>query len=462
MNDLDKALADLKYSDHFTDLSNADYFVALYGNEVRYDISQGRWYIWREHFWQEDRNNTTQGLIVASVRHRFTASRNIEDKDLQKLTRKWAVASESEARLTSLRRLLMKHEGIAVAGDSWNRNTALFATMNGVVNLQTGDFLDGVPSDMINQHSPTTFDPNAQAPRFRKFLDEIFDGDSELIYWMQKALGYSLTGENSEQLLFFCHGSGSNGKSVLFSILSVIMGTYGLTVPSSTFQRNIMNTQTNDVAMMQGKRFVMAAESLAATKMDEQKLKKISGGDTITARFLHHEFFEFQPLCKIWLFMNHMPMFDDDSYSFWRRVRLVPFLRTFKGDERDNQLENKLKAELPGILAWLVEGAQLWYAEGLSDTPDAITLATEEVRESNNRIIDFIGEWCEENPQVSEKASSLYTAYTRWSDQHNHQKRDILSQNAFGRLMSDKYKKVRTETGNHYQGICLQIEHKFK
>lgn len=453
-------LSDLSYSTHFTDLGNLDYFLALFGDLVRYDSTRGRWYFWQEHFWEEDDVEHLQDLIMRSIRHRYKAASEIHDEKFREATRGWAIKSESEGRTSALRRLLQRSGRVVLPARKWDVDPNLFAVANGVLHLDTGSFVDGTPEQLIHQHSRVVYDPAARAPRFEKFLDEIFEGDSDLIYYMQRALGYSLTGLNTEQLLFFCHGAGSNGKSVLFAVLADILGSYGVSIPSATFTRNVMNTQTNDLAMMQGKRFVMAAESLSATKMDEQKLKKISGGDELTVRFLHHEFFSFRPIAKVWLFLNHMPMFDDDSYSFWRRVRLIPFQRTFKGEDIDYQLIPKLQSELPGILNWLVDGARLWYEEGLKVTPESVTLATEDVRQGNNRLVDFLAEWCEEKDDYSEKASTLYTAYIRWAEFRNFQRRDIMSQNAFGRLITDKYKKIRTQEGNYYQGITLKVEHK--
>lgn len=451
-------LSDLGFSTHFTDLDNAKYFARLYQDAVRYDMTTGRWYIWAEHFWVIDRDNTVEEYMRASIEHRYRAAANIKDDKLRSATRSWAVKSEGEGRISALRRLLMRQKPIAVSEDAWNHTPDLFAVQNGIIHLRTGELLPGYPEQMINQASPVTYDPKAEAPRFVQFLDEIFEKDSDLIYYIQKAFGYSLTGDVKEQLIFFCHGSGENGKTVLFTVLEKILGSYGLALPAATFLRNTFNTQTNDLAMMENRRFVIASEALSATKMDEQKLKKISGGDTVTARFLNKEFFSFRPSCKLWLFLNHIPMFDDDSHGFWRRVRLVPFQRRFSGKERDDDLDVKLVAEMPGILRWLVDGAQLWYAERLKDTPESILLATSEMRESNNRLVDFTVEWCDENEQSSEKASALYTAYMRWAEMHNLKRNDILSQTMFGRLLTDKYKKIRTNDGLYYQGITLKIE----
>lgn len=459
MSSKEAVTKDLNYSNHFTDLDNAKYFAKLYGDRVRFDVSKGKWFIWAGHYWLEDNKCIIDSLIQKSIVHRQESARDIEDKDLRAATIKWAIQSENERHLTATLRIASKLDPIVTSGQEWDMQPHLFACRNGVLNLKDGSFASGVPSDMLSNHSPVAYDPLAQSVRFIEFMDQIFEGNGDLIYYIQKALGYSLTGMNSEQILFFCHGSGSNGKSVLFSTMEILLGTYAVSVPSATFLRNIMNTQTNDIAMMRNKRFVMTAETLTTTKMDEQKLKKISGGDSISARFLHKEFFTFQPICKIWLFLNHMPSFDDDSYGFWRRVRLIPFNKSFKGDAIDYDLLEKLKTELPGILNWLLTGAVLWYQEGLKEIPTIVTEATDEAKVSNNKLTDFVADCCIERADLSEKSSKLYAAYVKWANTNSYQHKDIMSMTAFGRLMTDNYKKIAAETGKFYQGLSLKPEY---
>lgn len=222
------------------------------------------------------------------------------------------------------------------------------------------------------------------------------------------------------------------------------------------FQRNPLNTATNDVAATEHKRFLMSSEILSSTKVDEVRLKKWSGGDQETARFLYGEFFSFYPTCKIWLFVNHKPLVEDDSHGFWRRVRLIPFNRKFERSEQDLDLTQKLKAELPGILNWLIQGCLLWQEEGLTPIPESISLATSAYQQENDVLAEFLADRCTESNEEETKASDFYKSYTQWAEEQGLKGKDVLSNTLFGRRMSDKFTKKRKDGRAFYQGISLK------
>ena len=233
------------------------------------------------------------------------------------------------------------------------------------MNLQTGRLLNGTLSQRITRHTDVAFDPAAQCPQWERFQADIFNGDAELVTFIHRAIGYSLTGDTSEQCLFPCYGGGANGKSTFLEVVRHVLGGYAHNLPFSAFELHARSSIPNDVASIVGKRFATACETNESARFNEARVKALTGSDTISARFLYSEFFSFTPTAKIWLAFNHKPVVADDSEGFWRRIHLIPFLREFKGDAADKDLKAKLCSEAPGILAWAVRGCLAWRTEGL-------------------------------------------------------------------------------------------------
>jgi len=252
---------------------------------------------------------------------------------------------------------------------------------------------------------------------------------------------------------FLLHGTGGNGKGVLTRTLHYIVGDYGFTLPFSTFESR-PNGIPNDLAALAGRRFVTASETNDGARLNEARVKSLTGEDDITARFLHGEFFTFRPVSKLWLSVNHRPVVRDLSAGFWRRLREIPFDRTFA---LDATLEPTLLAEAPGILAWAVRGCLRWQANGLGDLPDAVADAIADYRTESDVLAEFLTARCVRMDGVTAKASALFAEYTKWADQTNVSRDDRLhSQTAFGRALSERgFTKTRTSQGWHYHGIGL-------
>jgi len=302
-----------------------------------------------------------------------------------------------------------------------------------------------------------TYDSNALCPRWEQFLDEIFQGDKELIRYVQKALGYSITGSVKSQAAFFCYGNGANGKSVMFKTISNILGDYSYDAPASLFRKNLQANNSNDEAATEFKRFLVSSETLTTTRINEQRLKAWTGGDNVTARYLYQENFTFKPTAKPWMFINHLPGVDDNSFGFWRRIKLLSFNRIFKPEEQDENLVSKLEKESSGILNWLIEGCLLWQKEGLNPTPEVVELATKTYQSENDVLSDFIVSECEETEGVLTQSTVLYKNYVSWAEGAKLKERDMLSNTLFGRMMTEKHNKVKRNGGLiHYQGIKLK------
>jgi putative DNA primase/helicase len=256
-----------------------------------------------------------------------------------------------------------------LGSDPW-----LFGVENGVIDLRTGSLRAGRQKDFITMHSDLPFDASAKAERWEQFLREIFDGNEEVIDFVQRAVGYSLTGLTSEQCFFACWGAGSNGKTTFLEMLRQVLGSYAYNAPFSMLELTARGSIPNDVAALVNRRLVTGSETNELSRWNEQRVKVLTGCDDITARFLYNEFFTFTPIAKFWLAFNHKPIVDDASHGFWRRVRLIPFLHRFEGAAADQDLMKKLRAESPGILAWAVRGCLKWQQEGLG-IPEIVKLA---------------------------------------------------------------------------------------
>jgi putative DNA primase/helicase len=316
---------------------------------------------------------------------------------------------------------------------------------------------------LVTMHADICFDANAECPRWLRFLDEVFNANRSMIDFVGRAVGYAITGDTREQAVFVCHGAGSNGKSVFLKTLRHVLGPYALDTPFSTFELAARATIPSDVAALTGKRLVTASETTEGTRLNEARVKALTGGDCITARFLHREFFTFQPQCKIWLSVNHKPRVADDTFAFWRRVRLIPFVRQFKPAEAaesrdlvaDPLLADELREESPGILAWAVRQTVSWLKHGLQ-TPEAVKTATAEYEAESDPLTGFLEECCELGAAYRTPSGELYRAYRDWCEHQGFKEREILSSTAFGRRVGERFHRERTGRSRGYCGLRVR------
>lgn len=437
-----------------TDTSNAEVLAKLYPGSIKFDHRRRRWLIWNEHHWEPDRDGQIYRLAIQVARIRYQQAELIHDLKERQRVAKWAIDSESRMRTEACIALARNVDMIADPGDDWDNNVWTLGVNNGVVDLKTGELTKGEPWDRITMTTGLNFDPDAECPRWQQFLTEVFD-DPELIDWLHRALGYSLTGDTSEQCIFMGHGIGSNGKGVFCAAIHAAMGDYAYSSPFSTFELYQRANIPNDVAALEHKRFVNSSETNDNTRLNEARIKAMSGCDPITARYLHQEFFTFWPHLKLWLFVNHKPKVADDSLGFWRRVRLIPFTKQFNGDTDDKNLRDKLRAEAPGILTWLVQGCLKWQERGLDPIPGCVKAATEEYRVESDPVTQFLSEMSVDRPGATVKANELYIAYKAWAETQGMTTKEILTSTAFGRRMGDKYAKAKKGGGVYYYGVGL-------
>jgi putative DNA primase/helicase len=281
---------------------------------------------------------------------------------------------------------------------------------------------------------PVEYDKNAVCPTWDRFLIRITDNNQGLISYIQGTIGYALTGSTREQCMFILWGEGQNGKTTLLETIKTVYGDYATQMPTDTLMVRRAGGIPNDVARLTGVRLVSASETSATGRLDEELVKRLTGEDTVTARFLYREYFEFQPQFKIFLACNHKPVIVGDDFAIWRRVRLIPFTVRISESEKDKELLRKLRTELPGILRWAVKGCLAWQREGLGEPPEVCS-AVEDYRREMDAIGEFLTESCVCRPGASVGATPLYEVYCGWCKRNGEVPQ---TRTAFGRIMSSK------------------------
>ena len=439
-----------------TESGMADRVAFVHADDLRYDWRIGRWLRWRAHSWQSIEGGEVERLVLNVIRGCWRERESMTDYEDRQRRAKFLTKCESAASRAAVARLTRSVLPVSDNGDGWDLGPDLLGVRNGVLHLPTATLRDGKPDDRITLALDLDYDADATAPRWERFIGEVFP-DPDLAAFIQRAIGYSLTGHVKEQCFFMLHGKGSNGKSVLLGVLARLLGPLYSTVPFSTFLAQHYGSAgpTNDQAGLVGKRVVSASETAEGSHLNEARLKAMTGGDPITARFLNHEFFTFHPSCKIWLSVNHQPQVADDSLGFWRRVRLIPFERTFEGAEVDPDLGDKLALELPGILAWAVGGAVEWYAGGLR-APALVSTQTAAYQREQDPLDGFLSAACDLRPDYRAGGGELAAAYNKWADSQKYGPRDRMTATRLGRLLGQRFKRMPTRSGRLYSGLQVR------
>ncbi|WP_053058164.1 phage/plasmid primase, P4 family [Rubrobacter aplysinae] len=415
-----------------TDLGNAKRFVDAYSADVRWCTEANRWMFWDGTRWCWDEgSHATHRLAHKSVRSIFEEAKNAADNQEAKAISAHAVASQAASRIEALLSQAKAYMNISV--DDLDRDVWLVNARNGTLDLRTGELGDHDREDLITKCVPFDYDPEASVPRFEKFLRQVLP-DPEVRAFVQRYAGYSLTGSTAERVLAFLHGGGKNGKSTLVEALREAAGEYAQNTTVETILSSRGGSQIpNDVAALKGARLVSAAEPEKNRRMAESKVKNLTGSDTVTARFMRGEFFDFKPEFKLWISMNHKPIIVGTDDAIWDRIRLVPFNQRF-ADNPDTGLPAKLAEERAGIFAWMVRGALDWYENGLG-CPEAVAAATKEYREEMDTLGDFLEARCVVEPNATAPAAALYKQYELWcADAGEHPD----TQRAFGLRLSER------------------------
>ena len=427
-----------------TDAGNADRFVHMFGSDIRYSNVHKKWYIWNGKFWEQD-EGTIISYAIACVRNIINEANLLPDGDRRRELIKHSLRSEAAGRLRAIVDIASNYTQLKITPEEMDANPWLLNCENGTLNLKTGKLQPFNSADFMTKCCKTKYDPNCPTPLWDSLMEKITNGNEEMKKYIQKAFGYALTGDISEQCIFILYGTGSNGKSTLLNVFSELMSGYAQSTKSETFMEKKNESVNNDIARLNGARFVTAIEMQENKRMSEELIKSMTGGDKLVTRFLYGEFFEYLPQFKVFLAANHKPVIRDTTNSIWRRIKLIQFTNTFTEQERDKNFSAKIMAnELPGILAWAVKGCLLWQQEGLR-TPDEVARATSEYRTEMDAFTNFFTECCVDDPEGRVSNKMLRAKYDEWSKENGEY---ALSQRPFSQKLIERGYQKKNSSGN--------------
>ena len=436
---------------NLTDAGNAERFRAHAGDRFGYVHAQGSWLHYDGSRWQRDGSGQAVRAALDTLRTMADEADKVSDTEHRGELLKHALDSESSARLSAM--LTLGQAMLPVAAEQLDRDPNLLNVTNGTLDLRTGQLRPHDRDDWITRLAPVPYDSDATCPRWEAFLHRVMDDNERLIAFLQRAVGYSLTGHTNEQILLLMYGVGANGKSTFLETLRALLADYSAITDFTTFLKRDSEGARNDLARLVGTRFVSAVEAEAGKPLAEALVKQLTGGDTITARFLFKEFFDFRPQFKIWLAANHKPGIRGNDHGIWRRIRLVPFTVTIPEPERDPLLTQKLAEELPGILAWAVRGCLDWREQGLG-VPQEIRAATASYQEEMDLFGGFLDEGCVADPSAQVTAKELYASYKAWAEANGEKPR---SQKALSMGLRERgYEAARTKRARCWRGLRLR------
>lgn len=441
----------------YDDTGNADRFIDIYGELVKFSYINNMWYYYTGKVWQEDLTGEVRKMIDTTVEvmknEPIQFSDDMEEEAKEAIQKAWD-KHVKRSRSNAGKKAMMdevKHR-LAVLPEEFDKDKTLFNTQNGYLSLTDGNLLDHDIKKMFTRISTVEYTDTIDCPQWEEFLNDIFDNDQDLIRYMQKAVGYSLTGSTREQSMFILFGNGRNGKSVFLDIISEILGSYSMTMQAQTIMVKQNSSNANsDIARLKGARLVTSSEPNEGVRLDEGLVKQLTGGDKVTARHLYGKEFEFQPEFKLWLATNHKPIIRGTDDGIWRRLNLIPFTVQIPDHKVDKNLTYKLRREAVGILNWAITGCLMWQREGLKQ-PKAVADASKEYRNEMDVITRFIEECCETGPDKQIKASELFNSYREWAKENNEHD---FSNTKFGKEVGKKFNKKKSNGVMVYTGLGL-------
>jgi putative DNA primase/helicase len=467
------------------EVGDAALFTELQKGKLIYDHSAGVWLRWTGHYWGEDRIESQ----ISAVPKELCAVYELElqriswransalargeppDKKaeaIEKLLRGRLAVLRCKTRIMNVLALARAGpDGLSTDGEHWDRKQLLVAFLNGVLNLETGHFGQGKPEQMILAHCEAKWKGEDEpCPNFERFILEIQNGDSQVVGFLQRLLGYCLTGLSVERILIILYGSrGQNGKGTLLELMKKIMGMLAAEIPSETLLSTGKETSgaapRPDIMLLKGKRLVWCSETNKGRPLDVAKCKWISGGDTMVARNLHANFITFEQTAKIFLMTNNRPKADGQDDALWQRLLLVPFVLSFVADprqeherKRDEFIQDKLLKESSGIMAWLYKGYLEWRMHGLRP-PEQVLMATQNFREENDTISQFIADCCIVAPGIRVNPTELYNAFAKFCSDEGIEPE---KQSSFFSYIKTRFNKDKNARGRWYEGLCLKVE----
>lgn len=437
----------------FDDTGNAERFFDWNKDTVKYSYSHKRWYFYDGKKWTHDECGAMKSKVDDILRV-MKAERELYDEDAIEAFDKHIRYSRNHRGKENVLKE-MEHK-VPLGTEDFDRDIFTLNTQNCILDLKNMKMRKHNPDEMLSKISYVNYKENAECPKWERFLQEIMNNDLELIEYLQKAVGYSLTASTEEQCVFIPYGNGRNGKSVFIKVISNILGEYAINIqPESIMVKpGANNSASSDIARLAGARFVTTTEPNEGVRLNEGLIKQLSGGDRITARFLYGNEFEFTPGFKLWMATNHKPIIRGKDEGIWRRMHLIPFDVQIPKEKVNKNLEAELMAEAPGILIWAIKGFVKWRKEGLK-MAKRVEEASNEYRSEMDVVSLFLEECVERGVNYSVKASDLYAAYKKWAEANNQYE---MSNTKFGTELGKRIEKKRIAEGIYYIGIKLLDE----
>ena len=429
-----------------TPMGNGERLVGWFGDAIRYCHDTKSWFIWDTRRWAQDRVGRIDRLAKATVRFIYGEAAMEHDDDRCKRLTSWAHQSQSRRQIQEM--VAFATSEVPVQIEELDRGPFLFNALSGTLDLRKGDTRAHDPKDLLTKISPVAFDPQATCARWLAFLDQAMAGDKEMIGYLQRMIGYAATASIREQVAFILWGGGANGKSTFLEVVKAALGEYAVSTKGATIMAGARpesgGAPDPQIIALVGSRMVVAVETDEFGKLDEGRVKSLTGGDTITARDLHTKPISFEPTFKLFLATNHKPQIRGTDNGIWRRIHLIPWTVAVPPEEQDKDLKEKLLAELPGILAWIVAGAVAWCRDGLMP-PAKVKAATDAYRAEMDSLAAFFAERCVVGASYRTGATELYKEYRDWAEQGGEHP---MSQVRFGQRLGDNPDLERVRDGN--------------
>lgn len=441
-------------TDHDSDIANGRRLAQLHRQDMIHVPERKKWYVWEDgKHWALDVTGQVDRFAKADSDKQLEEAERESDSKRRRERIKLATHSRSFPRLRAAINVASTEHGIPHLISELNQHPFLFNVDNGTLDLTNGTLRLHRREDMLTQLCTVTYDSKAECPLWHAFLHYAMAEKQELIEYLQRAVGYTLTGSVGEQCLFFSYGTGANGKSVFSNTLQMVLGMdYAIQSNPELLTVSQTPRHPTELADLFGRRFVAINETEQDCKLAEARVKQLTGGDFVRARGMKEDFWQFAPTHKIWLAGNHKPSITGQDYGIWRRIHLIPWLVTVPPEKQDKELSAKLLTEVPGILAWAVQGCLEWQRQGLNP-PQEIIEAVKEYRLEQDNLENFLRERCARGSEYTVRAGILKKAYDDYISPTK-----SLSHKQFASAMLAKGLKSQEEKSSGcqvYQGITI-------
>ena len=438
-----------------TDVGNADRLIYLHADNLRFCDPWDAWLVWDGKRWLRDRERIVYRWAEETATAIFGEAAEEPDPERKTALAKHAIRSQTESRIKAMVGLARSKPDVPVLPETFDRAPWLLNCQNGTLSLRTGELREHRREDLLSKITPVAYDHSAECPRWLQFLDEVTNGNERLKAFLQRLAGYCLTGDVSEQKLFFLHGPGANGKSKFLEALLYVLGDYGRTMAPDLLMMRMGNDHPTAIADLCGARLVTTVETDEGRRFAESFVKQLVGGDVLKARRMREDFWEFEPECKVLLAANHKPTIRGTDWAIWRRIDLIPFSVVIPEERRDKALGAKLKGEASGILRWAVEGCVTWQRDGLAE-PNEVRAATAAYRAESDVLGDFIADCCLQGATFQVSRAALRKAYEDWAQRAG--ERPIGAKMMADRLRERGFAEGKVSQERGWLGVGLQDE----